>query len=462
MANRAKYAIVHIGNDEAYGLLFVANELIRLGLNIEWFDGDYGDVVHQIVTYNPNFVFFSPMTVFLDQALQLSIEIKARLKKTHCVFGGHHVSAIPECIELDGIDTLVCGPVYGTIDKITGSSNKEVLNGTPVLPNKMFPARREYYSAIPRMARFPRKTLMSHFGCVFNCSYCSTSRVRKHYGPKVYNQFWLKRRPVEHLIKEAKICLDYSPKEFELADDDSIMGNEVENWLQEFKIAWKREIGLPIYGYVSPLSALKISNRVLETLSDLMTCVTMGIQTARKDSLKLFNRSYQTEEMLKQAYDRLQSFGICTRLDLIVGLPVDDPVGDALETIKLAQRIGAGTCAICYPLMIYPGTDLYDWCTKYHISLNEQCTMEWHTGIGSVKFDEETNRRLRNIKKLATMFVKNNIEEHWMRALIEADMTKTGSKKLSESQYYETLKFRLGNKGVENFDKILAGIDFKY
>jgi len=376
MANRTKYALVHIGNDEAYGLLFVANELISHGLNIEWFDGDCCDVVDQIATYNPDFAFFSPMTVFFDQALQLGKEIKARQKSTRCIFGGHHVSAAPGCIELDGIDTLVRGPVYGTIDKIAATSSKEVLDGTPVLPSKMFPARREYYSAIPRMARFPRKTLMSHFGCMFNCSYCSTSQVRKRYGPKVYNQFWLKRRPVEHLIKEAKVCLDYSPEWFELADDDSIMGNEAEDWLQKFNIAWKEEINLPIYGYVSPLSALKTSDRTLEALSDLMTCVTMGIQTARKDSLKLFNRSYQTEEMLKQAYDHLQSFGIRTRLDIIVGLPVDDPVGDALETIKLAQRIGAGTCTICYPLMIYPGTDLYDWCTGHHVPLNDQCTME--------------------------------------------------------------------------------------
>ena len=456
-----KYALVHMGNDESYGLLFVATELSKRGFSIKWFDGDCKDAVDKIAAWDPDFALFSPLTVFFPQSLCLSKNIKSRVGKVRCVFGGHHVSAVPECLELDGVDAVVVGPVYGTIDKISAGSGKQRIHGVPASPDEMIPSRRGYYEAIPRISRI-RKTLMSHFGCVYNCSYCSTSRLRRYYGVEEYRRFWLKRRSPGRLIEEAKLFLEYPGKEVELADDDVLMGNDAGEWLTEFSELWKKEINLPIYGYVSPLTALRASDATLRTLSGLMTCVTMGVQSAREESLKLFNRAFQSEEMLKKAYDRLSFFGIQTRLDVIIGLPVKDPVGDAIDTIKLAQRIAPGTCVICYPLMVYPGTDLYEWCVKNHVAFNEECSMEWHTGIGSIKFDDETNRKLKNIKKLTTMFVRCNVSERWMRALMEMEMTEASSRKLSECQYYDSLRFRLGEEAVADFDKILSGIDLKY
>ncbi len=55
----------------------------------------------------------------------------------------------------------------------------------------------------------------------------------------------------------------------------------------------------------------------------------------------------------------------------IVGLPIDDPVEDAIETLKGIQRIGPGSICSVYPLMVYPGTELSKLCEK------KQKT-EWH------------------------------------------------------------------------------------
>ena len=49
-----------------------------------------------------------------------------------------------------------------------------------------------------------------------------------------------------------------------------------------------------------------------------------------------------------------------------------------------------------------------------------------------------------------------------VRALIDVDLNDSSSKQLSESQYLESLKFRLGNKIEEEFDEILKGMNFKY
>ena len=50
------------------------------------------------------------------------------------------------------------------------------------------------------------------------------------------------------------------------------------------------------------------------------------------------------------------------------------------------------------------------------------------------------------MSKLATMFIKYDMNERWMRALMDMDLTDSSSRQLSECQYLESLVFRLGDK----------------
>jgi radical SAM superfamily enzyme YgiQ (UPF0313 family) len=457
-----KFALVHMGNDTAYGLTFVAGEIIRQGHEVKWFDGDEGIVVSNISSWKPDFVCFSPLSTFFSHAEELSRKIKSVLPEARSVFGGVHVFAVPKCIESNAVDILVIGPVYGTVNEIIMSKPKRIIRGAPIPCHEMIPAVREYYSSIARMAKRHRKYIMSHFGCIYNCAYCSTALIRKHYGSDIYNKFWMTRRPVEHLISEARALLEFDTREVSLEDDDALAGTDVESWLESFRLAWRREIGLPMYANVTPQTVLKVSDKTLETLSGLVTSVQMGVQTARSDSLKLFNRNFQDEAQVKKALERLFSFGIKVKIEVIIGLPVQDPIGDALDTIKLCQRVAPGGFTTCFPLMLYPGTGLYEKCMAEGITLNENCEYEWHSGEGSVKFDPETSRRIKNLTKMATFFVKYNINEAWMRALIDMDLTDSASRQLSQCTYLESLIFRLGEEVKNDFDNILAGMHFRY
>ncbi len=214
--NVKKFALIHLGNDEAYSLIFVAGELIKKGHKVNWFDGDSGDFIEKVIKWEPDFICFSPLTTFFTQAVELSKKIKKLLPKVRSVFGGHHVFACLESIKLAGIDIVVAGSVYGTIEKIIESKDKEIIQGILTPVEKMVPSRKEYYEAIPRIAQRHRKYIMSHFGCVFNCSYCSTSKVRRFYGDSAYQRYSLTRRPIADLIKEARIFLEYPTKEVSL------------------------------------------------------------------------------------------------------------------------------------------------------------------------------------------------------------------------------------------------------
>ena len=202
-----KFALVHIGNDELYSLEFVAAEIKKVGHEFRWFDSAESSFVEDVAVYEPDFLCFSPLTTFFTQAVTLSKQLKERLPEAKSVFGGHHPAAMPEVIELEGVDIVVTGPVHGTIEKIVSSNKEEVIEGDMISMVDIMPSRSEYFSSIPRIGERHRKMLMSHFGCPYNCSYCSISAVRKRYGPKAYADYYLTRRPIENIIEEAKKSL---------------------------------------------------------------------------------------------------------------------------------------------------------------------------------------------------------------------------------------------------------------
>jgi hypothetical protein len=457
-----KFALIHMGTDEVYGLEYVAAELIQNGHQIRWFDGDKSDAVDQVIAWQAEYMCFSPLTTFFPSALKFSRNVKSKHPEIRSVFGGHHVTAAPEVYNFDGIDTVVVGPVYSTIDKIVANMGPKVIKGYPIPVSMMMPARREYFETVGNIGRRHRKTIMSHFGCPYNCSYCSTSCLRSEYGSKEYRKYWLTRRPIELMIEEAKIFLDFPTKEVALEDDDMLYGNEIDEWLPAFKTAWKQDIGLPIHGNVTPNTVVEVSDKTLDTMAKLVDFVQMGVQAARRETLKLFNRQFQNEEQVAGAVERLKRHGIPVKLEMIVGAPVEDPVGDAIDTIKLAQRVAAGTFAVAFPLMLYPGSALHKWCIENNVPMRDDCTYECYGGEGSVLFDPDTQKKITNISKMATFFVKYDVDERWMRALIEMNLSDTAAKRLAEMSYYESLRFQLGDQIDQEFDQILANTKFRY
>ena len=474
-----KWCLVHIGNDMSYGLAFVAGELLRMNHKIMWIDGDDNIEIlnKKVKDFAPDYICFGPLSSEFLRSLKLIKEFKKLLPSTKSVFGGKHVLAIPDEIKKNkDIDYLVWGPVYETIDKIIESPSNTFIKGAPTYPCNMQPALKEYFEQVPRMGNRERKYIMSHFGCIYNCSFCCTSVTRKSYGAKAYKEYWLARRPVENMIKEAKLFLEFDTKEVSFEDDDVLYGThegaDGTQWLREFTKAWKKEINLPMFANVTPQTVVKATEESLEILADLVETVQMGVQTTGGDPSRLFNRHFQDENQVIEACKILAGFGIKAKLEVIIGLPninglVPDPVTDAIKTVQMCQRISREvpdmTWTSCFPLMLYPGTSLWDKAMKAGVPLNEACEFEWHTGEGSVKFDPLTMKRIKNMTKMTTMFINYQMDERWMRALIDMDLNESASRQLSECGYYESLMFRMGKKFVEKeFDNIMKGINFQY
>lgn len=329
------------------------------------------------------------------------------------------------------------------------------------------PARQEYYRDIPRMANRYRKIMLSMLGCPWNCSYCGSSagNISRIFGEQAHKRYYLARRPFSAVIAEAKELLKYKTVEIEWVDDDIFAGQDAQGWLLKFVDLWEKEIGLPMYVSTTSYNALKISDEVLVALRKIVNCIGMGVQAIRPESLKLFNRSWDDETKMKAAYDRLRSFGYAVNLQCIVGLPVEDPVEDALETILGLQRIGAGSICSCYPLMIYPGTKIEQICQEKGFAKNPASNGDTNSGVPGIAFSPRITKQLKNICKLATLFVKYSVSEKWMRALIDIDLDDETSRALSTVRYFECVSDRLKGEGQAEekiFEEIMRSTKIRY
>ena len=442
-----KHALITFGNEESYGLSFVGGELLEKGEDFRFFEND----IEAITEYKPDFAMFSPMTVFFPQALATAMLVK-KLTKARTVFGGHHVFASP--VFSPYIDSVVTGPVRGSIEKI--HAGQEVISTNPTTPADLpFPARKQYFKDIPRIAKRYRKFVLSMLGCPWNCSYCSSSsgHVKDMFGDDAYKKYYLKRRPIGNVLAEVRDIMKYDTEEIQWVDDDVFAGDE--GWMLEF-LARKPKV--PMYVSTTSVSALKASDRLLRAMKDHVNVIGMGVQAIRPESLKLFNRQWDSEWKMKSAYARLRHYGFKVNLQAIIGLPIDDPVEDAIETVKGLQRIGAGSVCSIYPLMIYPGTKMDEICGN--LELNDPG--DTSEGICDIKFGPRITKQLMNICKLGTMFVKYNIDEHWMRALINIDYDDETSQNLSMVRYRECVIDRLGKRGKEIFNDIIGSMRLKF
>lgn len=460
-SNAKKIALVCFGNEESYGLLFVGGEFLLFGQDIRFFDAENDNVLADILAWRPDYLCLSPLTKYFPRSLALTSQIKSELPQVVAAFGGHHACAVQSIVDVDGIDVVVVGPVRGSVERIL-AGERGLIRTRLTHPDDMpMPARKEYFRDIPRMATRYRKFMLSMLGCPWNCSYCSSAsdHIRDIFGKAEHKHYFLSRRSIPAVIEEARQIMQLGhTEEIEWVDDDIFSGADIETWLPEFVAAWEKEIGVPMYVSSTSALSLKVSDNALATLKRIVNCIGIGVQAIRPESLKLLNRGWDNEERMKKAYDRLVSFGYAVNLQAIVGLPVADPVEDAIETVKGLQRIGAGSICSVYPLQIYPGTKMERFCLDNQLQLNDLSGGDTSTGIPSISFSPDETRKLKNICKLATFFVKYNVDEMWMRILLNVDFSDETSQAISMGKYYECVVDRLGDKGKTIFDDIRRGM----
>jgi anaerobic magnesium-protoporphyrin IX monomethyl ester cyclase len=294
-------------------------------------------IIARIRRERPDAVAFSCFTGNYQWSLSIAREIKKFDPAIATLFGGVHVTAVPDrVLAEDAVDAVAVGESDAAfarlLEHVARPDESEVPPGSRVkrggriecgppaeligdLDSLPLPAKDLFYEKAPALQR--HYMIMTARGCPYSCTYCYKSLSAAL--PAGANP--VRRRSAGNVISELEEEASRCKIEMVVFRDDVFTLNK--RWLAEFTEEYKNKIGLPYFCYTHP-AALD------EETADLIKAggcrfVTLGIQSADAEQRRrVLNRNYSNDRA-RCTVSLLKKRGIFVSADHIIGLPGDNP-----------------------------------------------------------------------------------------------------------------------------------------
>jgi radical SAM superfamily enzyme YgiQ (UPF0313 family) len=411
------------------GFLYLSSIMKQAGHAVELQVGEETLFLH-VASFKPDFIMYSVQTGNHNWYIEINKKLKYgwRFKS---VFGGAHFTFYPEKhMHEESIDYIVQGPGEKVIlDIIDGNIKEKFIKG-PLFdnPNDFPDPDRELLYSYKPLADAGIKRFIASRDCPNACTYCFNHIYHRIY--KDQKQCFFKKKSVSRTIREIVDVKNKWPLEVVYFNDDDLC--EDKEWLEEFLPEYKEKVNLPFCGSAR---ANHIDERTALHLSVAgCTFLNMALESAVPETQKMLRRGNVSNEQIFNACRILNFHSIKVRLQNIIGLPVDDPFEDAIQTLKMNQEINPydSWCAILQP---YPGTDIFKTCRERNL-IEEDFT--------PVNFFEHTQLKINCASEINTLHklwyfaVKYKIDPELIRILCKQPLTKEVSKLIQDYRWSQT------------------------
>lgn len=330
--------------DPPMGLLYIGTALKR------WYDVSIIDLsgigINDYCIPPADYYGFSTYTANYDETLRIKETIQSRYPEGITIAGGPHASALPQEVikdfdyvvvgegEVIVLDILADKYEKGSIIKEEYQLNLDTIDYVDYSLVDI----NSYHRLIQGERALP---IFSSRGCPYRCAFCNS-----------FNGYH-KRSP-EHFVGEIESILgNYGNIRFRIKDD--LFARDID-WLKDFVSI------VPKIKY-DCLSRAGYNPKVPELLKESgCSLVSIGIESGSNTILKSMNKG-TTVGVNRQAIKGLKDAGIQTLTWMIVGFP-----GETWDTVK--ETVGflndsAPDIVTVYPLIPYPGTDVWNNPDKY-------------------------------------------------------------------------------------------------
>ena len=329
----------------------------------------------KINEFKPDFIGFSVWSYNYLWACELSKYLK-QISKAKIIFGGIHVTSCPEeVMKNKDIDYVVLGEGEETIIDIVENPDKKHIPGAwlrwgeDIIKNPMrrllldldklpIPDKEPFLKKAPYLRE--KYYCVVGRGCPFGCTFCFNNYMKKLY----HGQKWVRKRSVNHVIKELEAMKKTGYKMINFMDDcltDNI------KWLKEFKKEYVKHINIEFAGISHPAF---LSDEVCKILKQT-GCVRMqiGTQTPIESKRKEICKRYDTNKMIQIAVDNLKNNGIMVYVDHIFKLP-KETVEEYQEGLEFYINLKPDVFS-CFVLQYYPNIEITDIALKEGILTEE-------------------------------------------------------------------------------------------
>ena len=412
------------------GMLYLSKLMKDAGHSVDLLQDELDNIPEYMKKEKPDFVMYSVMSGDHEWFLKFNKQLKSKFEFTS-VMGGPHFTFFPEQgMEDADIDYVVQGPGEGVILDIVEQNfgTKLILGHLPDV-NKLPPPDRSILYKYDEFGKARMKRFIAGRYCLYSCKYCFNHLFKKLY--KEEKSMFFQRVSPEKIVEEIEGVRDSYGLELVYFNDDDLASDKA--WISEFCDVYKKRVSLDFCG------SIRASSVDYDTLAMMRDagCVFLNIalESASPITQKFLRRGFITNDQIKQACDACKELGIKVRLQNMIGLPVDDPLQDALDTLKMNQEIDPtdSWASIFQP---FPKTDLWQFCLDK--GLIEQ-------GTQARAFYEHTPLNIKDADKINSLHkwwffaVKYKWPIELVKILLDVNLTTDQEKRIQDYRW-ETAK----------------------
>lgn len=343
---------------------------------------DVPAVLDQVDEWQPRLVVMETSTPSVHNDVQVAEAIKHRAPGTFVLLVGPHATALPEeSLQLGpAVDAVARGEYEHTVRAVArmlsdgdAASKRETVRGLsyrdadgairhnpdrpPIEDLDALPFVSEVYGRHLRVedyfysiARYPEVTILTGRGCPYRCTYCLW--------PQTITGHQYRRRSVADVAEEFEFVARELPqvKEIFIEDDTLTVDEERCRALAEELIRRGNRL---------PFTANSRANVSFETLSWLkragLRLLCVGFESGDQTVLNAMRKGTKVEEFYRFREDARRA-GVLVHGCFMAGGPGETRESLA-KTLDLAIRLEPDTAQF-FPLMVYPGTEAYQWARR--------------------------------------------------------------------------------------------------
>lgn len=339
------------------GIAYLAAVLKEAGHDVACVQDDIESVHVYMSTHSVDVVCWSMMTCDSDWMFAKNRVLKKDFRFISIIGGPHPTFFSQEGVHDPDVDFVVVGAGESVIcDILNGKITDKLVRGNIPDPNLLPHPSREPQYRYDDFRNSRMKRFIAGRYCNFSCKYCFNDQFKTVYKDQLKSL--RNRLSVKRLMEDIDGVKTQYGLEHVVLNDDDIATNK--DWLMEFcaemtsrKLEWSGII-----------RASSVDLFMLQKMKDSgCEFITLAIESANENTQKFLNRGFITNQDVRNVLKWTKELGIKTRLLNIIGLPVEDPLADALETLKFNQEVKP-TESIVSVFQPYQGTVLWKYCLE--------------------------------------------------------------------------------------------------
>jgi anaerobic magnesium-protoporphyrin IX monomethyl ester cyclase len=348
------------------------------------------------------------------------------------VVGGPHFTFFPEQGEKeDIIDHIVIGPGEQVVlDIVEGRETNRIIKGQLPDMNTLPEPDRSILYKYDEFGKAGMKRFIASRDCPNACTYCFNHMYHKIFADQK-KKFFQRRDPMKMIDEIIKVKEIYGLTMVYFNDDDLAFDKE---WLKEFLYLYKIKVDLPFCGSVR---ANNITEDIVKELKDSRCWfLNIALESANPTTQKMLRRGNIKNEQVENAVKWLESADIKVRLQNIIGLPVDDPLADALETFEFNKKINPTDSWVAI-LQPFYGTDIWKECIDKKLITEDVDCMNFYEGT---QLDIGCKKQIDNLHKWWYFAVKYKFPTEFLKILLEQNLDTDIKKKIQDYRWDITAK----------------------